>query len=178
MEKRMSTQILHQEFHYEDPTNRIIVRTACDKKCVTMDMLIGEARQARLAAGTIIKVQTMTKDLETRLWEADFEIYHAKEISRRIIDERGERMGMVREYKCFQRTIWTASPAVDEEVAEPEKDAPRVPEKYVQGEGSADWNVGKGMYAINVDGQRLAWVRDKEEALSIAAGSRPLPIAA
>ena len=180
----MTTKILPQDFHFEDTSSSIRVKTDVDKSLIDGDMLIQHCRHFKLAAGTIITVQVMNKDHDVLFHEAEFVITRAVETRRQVIDERGERTAIITDYAVQQRTDWWSSEEASV-VAGPEPE--RVPEEYVPGEGEIKWNPGKRAYEIIVGGQVIALVIRREvetkdefkaRALAIAAGSAPLPQAA
>lgn len=181
----MPTKIMPQEFHFEDTSDSVRVKTVVGKDQIDEAMLLTQIRHFRLGAGTIIKVQVMTKEYDVLLHSADFVIERCVEIRKQIIDERGERWANVTDYKVVQDTLWKSYSAAPEPVAEvPE----RVPETYVLGDGATTkWNPGKQAHQIIVAGEVVAEVRKGEDetkeefkarALAIAAGSEPLPKAA
>lgn len=168
-------KITPQEFHFEDTASSVRVKTAVARDLIKEALLLPHIRHFRLAAGTVIKVQCMSKDYDVLYHSADFVITRAVETRKRIVDETGERTATIMEYEVAQDTDWKAWPnAPVETEAEPE----RVPERYVPGEGEIRWNPGKKTYEIVVAGQVLAEERDKDKALAMAAGSLPLPEAA
>ena len=171
----MSTKILPQEFHFEDTSDSVRVKTVVDKDLIDQALLLTHIRHFRLGAGTIIKVQVMSKDHDVLLHTADFVIERAVETRKRIVDERGERTATITDYKVVQDTEWKSYSEAPAPVAEvPERE----PERYVPGEGEIKWNPGKKTYEIRVAGEVMATERDKDRALAIAAGSEPLPKAA
>ena len=180
----MTTRILPQEFHFEDTADSVRVKTVVAKELIDGDMLIPQVRHFRLGAGTVIKIQVMSKDYDVLLHAADFVIERAVETRKRIIDERGERVATIMDYNIVQDSPWKDYSQAPVEV-EPEPE--RVPERYVPGEGSLKWHPGKKVWEVIVGGQVFAVVERnegelKEEyrgcALAIAAGSEPLPKAA
>lgn len=168
----MTTKILPQEFHFEDTASSVRVKTVVDKELIVQETLLTQIRHFRLGAGTVIKVQVMSKDYDVLLHSADFVIERAVETTRRIIDERGERSARITDYKVVQDTPWKS---YSEEVAEAPEIIEREPERYVPGEGGVKWNPGKQTFEIIVAGEVMATARNKERALAIAAGSEPLP---
>lgn len=180
----MTTRILPQEFHFEDTADSVRVKTVVEKDLIDAAMLIPHARHFRLGAGTIMKVQVMSKDYDVLLYTADFVIERAVDVRKQIIDERGERTATVTDYAVVQDGDWKAYTAAPAEV---EPEPKREVEKYVPGEGKIKWNPGKQEYEVIVGGEVLtAVVRNEGEgkddykarALSIAAGSEPLTKAA
>lgn len=180
----MSTKILPQEFHFEDTSDSVRVKTVVGKDLINEALLLTQIRHFRLGAGTIIKVQVMTKDYDVLLHTADFVIERCVEVNKQIIDERGERWAKVTDYKVVQDSPWKSYSAAPASVAEvPERE----PERYVQVEGETKWNPGKKAHEIIVAGEVVAEItrgrhetKDefKARALAIAAGSEPLPKAA
>ena len=180
----MTTKILPQEFHFEDTSDSVRVKTVVDKELINEAMLLTQIRHFRLGAGTIIKVQVMTKGYDVLLHTADFVIERAVETLKRIVDERGERTAKITDYRVVQDSEWKSYSAAPLPVAEvPERE----PESYVPGDGEIKWNPGRKAHEIIVAGKVFAEVtrRDgetkdefKARALAIAAGSEPLPQAA
>ena len=167
----MTTKILPQEFLYEDVGDSVRVRTVVAKELISSDLLLPHIRHNRLGAGTILKVQVMSKDKTILLHAADFVIEKAAEEIRRIIDERGERSARVTSYSVVQDTPWKSYAKASEPVVE---EIARVPERYVPGEAEAKWNPGLKTYEIKVGNEVVGTERDKDKALAIAAGSEPL----
>ncbi|KKN32008.1 hypothetical protein LCGC14_0818100, partial [marine sediment metagenome] len=133
--------------------------------------LLTQVRHFRLGAGTIMKVQVMSKDHDVLLYSADFVIERAVETMKRIVDERGERTATITDYKVVQDTEWKSYSEAPAPVAEvPERET----ERYVPGEAEAKWNPGKKTYEIKIGDEVLATERDKDRAFAIAAGSEPL----
>ena len=168
-------KILPQDFHFEDTADSVRVKTSVDKDTINQDTLIRHVRHFRLGAGTIMKVQVMSKEKDVLLYSADFVIVRAVEEMRRIVDERGERTANITDYKVIQDTEWKLYSEASEPVAEVLE---LEPERYVPGEAEIKWNPGKKTYEIRIGDEVLATERDKDRALSIAAGSEPLPVAA
>ena len=177
----MTTRILPQEFHFEDTADSVRVKTVVAKGLIDGNMLKSQARHFRLGAGTIIKIQVMSKDYDVLLHAADFVIEHAIETRKQIIDERGERVATVTDYKIVQDSPWKDYSQAPVEVM---VEAAREPERYVPGEGEIKWNPGKQAYEVIVAGEVLAWIAKREgetkeefkaRALATAAGSEPLP---
>ena len=185
----MTSKILPQESHFEDTADSVRVKTVVEKDSINPQMMVSHAHHFRLGAGTIIKVQVMSKDYDILFHATDFVIEQAVETSKRIIDERGERTANVTVYKIVQDTEWKSYSGAPEEIVE---SPARGPERYVPGDGRAVWNLGKQAYKITVletngEDRGVAWVfklegETKEEfkarAHAIAAGSEPLPEAA
>ena len=169
------TKIMPQDFHFEDTSNNVRVKTDVPKELIDGSMLLSQVRHFKLAAGTIIIVQVMSKDRDVLLHETEFRLVRAVETRRQIIDERGERVATITDYRVQQWTDWRST---DEAPPEPVAAPEREPERYVPGEGEIKWNPGKQTFEIIVAGEVLATERDKELALRIAAGSEPLPKAA
>lgn len=173
----MTTKILHQEFHFEDTADSVRVKTVAGREFINEAALVTHARHFRLGAGTIIKVQVMSKDYDVLLHAADFVIERSTETIRRIVDERGERSARIMDFKISQDSEWKSYSAASEEAkAEPE----RVSEEYVPGEAHTKWNVGKDAWDVIVAGEVWTTVNRNEgegkedfkaRALSIAAGS-------
>jgi len=168
---------LPQEFHFEDTSNSARVKTVVPKELIGPDALLLHVRQMRLGAGTIIKVQVMSKKYDTVLHSADFLIQSAVETSKRIVDERGERTALLTDYRIVQETPWKSYEEVPEQVSE---EPGRIPEVYVPGEGEIKWNPGKKAYDVIVGDKVWTTVvrlegEDTEDyrarALAIAAGS-------
>ena len=180
----MSTKITPQEFHFEDTSDSVRVKTVVDKGLIDEAMLLTQIRHFRLGAGTIIKVQVMSKDYDVLLHTADFVIERAVETLKRIVDERGERTAKITDYKVVQDSEWKSYGEVPLPVSEVVE---RKPERYVPGEGEIKWNYSLKVYDIIVAGEVIAMVHRHEEenqdeyktrALAVAAGSEPLPQAA
>lgn len=180
----MTTKITPQEFHFEDTSDSVRVKTVVDKDLIDEALLLTHIRHFRLGAGTIIKVQVMSKDYDVLLHTADFVIERAVETRKRIVDERGERTATITGYKVVQDSEWKSYSEAPLPVVEvPERE----PERYVPGEGEIKWNLGKQAHEIIVAGKVVADVTKREgetkdefkaRALAIAAGSEPLPKAA
>lgn len=180
----MNIKILPQEFHFEDTSDSVRVKTVVDKDLIGEAMLLTQIRHFRLGAGTIIKVQVMSKEYDVLLHTADFVIVQAVETLKRIVDERGERSARITDYKVVQDTPWKSYVEVSLPVAEaPERE----PERYVPGEATTKWNPGRKAHEIVVAGSVVAEITRREDetkdefkarALAIAAGSEPLPKAA
>lgn len=168
----MTTKILPQEFHFEDTSDSVRVKTAVDRELVTDKLLLPHIRHFRLGAGTVIKVQIMSKDYDVLLHTADFVISRAVEAVRQVIDERGERTARVTEYKVVQDSDWKSYETIKSEAPVVEE---RKPEIYVPGEAEAKWNPGRKTFEIKIGDEVLATERNKERALRMAAGSEPLP---
>ena len=84
---------------------------------------------------------------------------------------RGERTAVVKDYRIARITDWWDAPAAPREIPDAlELD----PEQYVTGEAISTWNLGKQMYEITQAGTHVCWERDKQMALDIASGARPL----
>ena len=164
-------KILPQEFHFEDTADSVRVKTIVGKDNINQNTLVRHARHFRLGAGTIIKVQVMSKEYDILLHSADFVIERAVETMKQIIDERGERNANVMDYHIVQDTEWKTYAKVGEPVSEVEE---RELEHYVPGEAEAKWNPGLKTYEIKIGNEVLATERDKERALAMAAGSVPL----
>ena len=164
-------KILPQDFLYEDVGDTVRVKTDVDKDLITPDLLLPHIRHNRLGAGTIIKIQIMSKDRNVLLHTADFVIEKAVEEVKQIIDERGERSARIRTYSVVQDTPWKSYAKPTAPIMETPE---RVPEKYVPGEAEAKWNPGLKTYEIRIGNEVLGTERDKARALAIAAGSEPL----
>lgn len=173
-------KILPQDFLYEDVGDTVRVKTDVEKDLITPELLLPHIRHNRLGAGTIIKIQIMSKDRNVLLHTADFVIERAVEEVKRIIDERGERSARITTYSVVQDTPWKS---YAEEVAPVMETPERVPEKYVPGEAEQRWNPGKQVREIIVAGKVIAELTKREDettdefkarALAIAAGSEPL----
>ena len=163
--------ILPQEFHFEDTADSVRVKTIAGKDTIDQDSLLKHVRHFRLGAGTIIKVMVMSKEYDTLLHSADFVIVRAVETMKKIVDERGERVANIMDYKVIQDTEWKAYEEDGEAVLE---ESVRVPERYVPGDAVAKWNPGKKTYEIMVGDKVVGEERDKERALAIASGSETL----
>ncbi len=180
----MTTKITPQEFHFEDTSDSVRVKTVVGKEFIDQAALMRNIRHFRLGAGTIIRVQVMTKDYDVLLHSADFVIERAVETTRQIIDERGERTARVTDYVVVQDTPWKSYSAAPVEEVSADTSAP---EDYVQGVGVTKWNPGKRGFEVTVDGVSVAVVKKiegetqvefKARAVAIAAGSEPLSKAA
>ncbi len=175
MNEKKDDKILPQEFHFEDTADSVRVKTVVEKDTINQDTLLRHVRHFRLGAGTIIKIQVMSKGYDVLLYSADFVIIRAVETMKQIVDERGERTANVTDYKIIQDTEWKSYAKAPEPVfKEPEPEGP----VYVPGEAEIKWNPGLKTYEIRVGDEVMATERDKERALAIAAGSEPLPKAA
>ncbi|HDZ39714.1 MAG TPA: hypothetical protein ENH62_15795 [Marinobacter sp.] len=171
MNNTKDDKILPQEFHFEDTADSVRVKTVVGKDKINQDTLVRHARHFRLGAGTIIKVQVMTKEYDVLLYSADFVIERAVETMKQIIDERGERTANVIDYEIVQDSEWKSYAKVLEPVPVVEEGET---ERYVPGEAEAKWNPGKKTYEIKIGDEVLATERDKDRAFAIAAGSEPL----
>lgn len=172
MNEKKDDKILPQDFHFEDTADSVRVKTSVDKDTINQDTLLRHVRHFRLGAGTIMKVQVMSKEKDVLLYSADFVIVSAVEAMKRIVDERGERTANITDYKVVQDTEWKSYA----EAPEPVYEAPELdPERYVPGEAEAKWNPGKKTYEIKIGDKVLATERDKDRAEAMAAGSEPLP---
>ena len=175
----MSIKILPQEFHFEDTSDSVRVKTVVGKDLIDEALLLRHVRHFRLGAGTIIKVQVMSKDYDVLLHAGDFVIERAVEVSRQVIDERGERTAKVTDYKIIRDGEWTdysAAPAPVDVMLE------RVPEVYVPGAAEIKWSAGKKAWDVMVGAEIWTTIQRldneakddfKTRALAVAAGAVP-----
>ena len=175
----MTTRIISQDFHFEDTSNSIRVKTDVDKALIDSKLLIPQCRHFNLAAGTIITVQVLDKDRDVLFHEAEFRVTRAVETRRQVIDEQGERTAIVIDYAVQQWTDWRST---NEAPVIPEPELARVTEQFIPGEGTLKWNPGKQSYEVIVASEVWTTVERikgegkdeyKARALSIAAGSLP-----
>lgn len=176
----MATRILPQEFHFAETHNDVVVQTVVSRELLDdPNQYLPHVRQFRLAAGNRLTVQVMNEAKNQLLHEAEFRIIAAVETQQGIQDDYGSRVRPQTHYQIERMTEWWSSSLASVET-EPEPE--RVPETYVDGEGSLKWNIGKGAYEVVVNGAVWTTVERREgetkedyktRALGIAAGSLP-----
>ena len=181
----MNIKILPQEFIFQEGLTPIQVQTVVSKELLDdPKQYLSHIGHFRLAVGTVILVQVLNEKKDMLLHEAGFRVIAAVETQIGTQDDYGSRVRPQTQYQIERWTDWKSSSLAPVEVMpEPE----RMPETYVEGEGSLKWNPGKQLYEVIVAGGVVASVNRREgetkedykaRALSIAAGSEPLPKAA
>lgn len=181
----MTTRISPQEFIFQEGLTPIQVQTVVGKELLDdPKQYLSHIRHFKLAAGTTILVQVMNEAKDTLLHEAEFRVISAVETQIGVQDDYGSRVRPQTQYQIERKSEWWSSSLAP---IEAEHEPERIPEVYVPGEGSLKWNPGKQAYEVMVAGQVFTTVErnegeEKEDykarALSIAAGSEPLPKAA
>lgn len=181
----MTTRIMPQEFLFQEGLTPIQVQTVTSKELLDdPKQYLSHIRHFKLAVGTTILVQVLNEAKDTLLHEAEFRVTSAVETRVGVQDDYGSRIRPQTHYQIERKSDWWSSSLAPVE-AEPEPE--RVPEAYVNGEGSLKWNPGKQAYQIIVAGQVVSTVERnadeakdeyKARALAIAAGSEPLSKAA
>ena len=181
----MNIKILPQEFIFQEGLTPIQVQTVVSKELLDdPKQYLSHIGHFRLAVGTVILVQVLNEKKDMLLHEAGFRVIAAVESQIGVQDDYGSRVRPQTQYQIERVTPWMDTRLAPVE-AEPEPQ--RIPEVYVPGEGSLKWNPGKQAYEVIVAGQVFTTVKRNEgeakedykaRALSIAAGSEPLPKAA
>jgi hypothetical protein len=169
----MTTKIMPQEFLFQESCNPIQVQTTCAKELLDdPKMFLPHIKHFNLSAGTVILVQVMNETKDKLLHEAEFRVIAAVLTIHGVSDDYGSKVREQTAYQIQRWSEWKSTELVEEKKAEVVSE---MGERYVPGESVIKWNPGKKTYEIRYGDEILATQRDKNLALSIAAGSEPLP---
>lgn len=151
-------KILPNEFHLLN--DNPFIRTNCPQERVTDDMVRQQVDRGNLVAGDRVMVQCFSHDYSELLAEAEYRVTARRTSIQTVdVDHTVTRQFEKRVFEVARIGEWRrfgGSQTV---------------------KGKAVWNVGRGGFVIEVDGQEVGFEKDKETAHRIAAGELPLKAA-